>query len=116
MARWENEDISGLNLPDENKTIVEYYDKNGKVSIEEVAYAKYISTWSGLENIGERWYIKFSRGELIDPHNIDSNTKNKNIQKFKKVSKQAFNAYLTYLKTRNRLHFTKSRRLAMMEI
>ena len=115
MARWENEDVSGLNLPDENKTNVEYYDKFGKLSTEDIAYAKYVSTWSGLENLGERWYIKFYRGEIVDPHMIDSNAKNKTIQKFKKVSKQAFNAYLTYLKTKNRLHFTHSRRLAMME-
>lgn len=114
MSRWENEDTSNLNLPDEIKTVISFYDKNGQTSTEENAYAKHTSTWSGLENTGERFYIKFNRGELVDPHSIDSNIKTAKLQKFKKVSKEAFDTYLNYLKTKNRLHFTKSRRLAMM--
>lgn len=108
MARWENEDVSGLNLPEPQKVEKIYFDKSGSSCDEKSAYA--------MECVSESssfFYIRFSRGELIDPHSIDSNTKLKNNPDFKKVKKPCFDNYIKYLKTKNRLYFTRSRRLAM---
>lgn len=108
MARWENEDVSGLNLPDPQEVEKTYFDKSGNNCEKSSAYAmQYVSENSIF------FYIRFSRGELIDPHSIDSNTKLKNNPDFKKVKKTCFENYIKYLKTKNRLYFTRSRRLAM---
>ena len=110
MARWENEDLKGLDIPDAIAHSLDYLDKNGaEVDSENLAVAKIVS-----EDDKKAYYILYGRGEIIEPHQIDSNfNKNKLAYKFKKVTEQAFSAYQKYLKTKNRLYFTNARRLVM---
>lgn len=113
MARWENEDVSDLNLPEPINITRVYLDKNGKeIEDPQLAFAK-ISK-SDDKNI---YYIKYGRGEIVDPHHIDANfKKNDSYYVFKKVTERAFASYEKFLKTKNRLHFTTARRLVMERI
>lgn len=113
MARWENEDVSGLNIPEPVKSKVEYLNKEARdCKDERHAYIKKISTTMPDKSIFVKHYIRFYRGELVDPHATDSNLKSKTPE-FKKVSEDCYNFYLRYLSTKNRLYFTRSRRLYM---
>jgi len=107
MARWENEDISGLNLPDPEITNFTFYGANACI-LRDKEKALAIKSHTGNST---RYYIRFSRGELFDPYTVDSNRKLD--IKFKKVSQKSFEEYIKYLESKNRLYFTKSRRLAM---
>ena len=110
MARWENEDLTGLNIPDAAVYSIQYIDMNGAdVASEDCAVAKIVS-----EDDKRAYYILYGRGEIVEPHQIDTNySKNKFAYKFKKVTEDAFGAYEKYLKTKNRLYFTNARRLVM---
>lgn len=110
MGRWENEDVSGLNVPGDAKVVIELYDKSGWVCENaKTAFAKKTTT-EAEERTSVRYYIRFSRGELVDPHSVDSSLKT-DLSDFKKVGEKSFNQYMRYLETKNRLYFTKSRRL-----
>ena len=43
MARWENEDLSGLNIPEPPKSKEIFYGNGGKTSEQKMAFAKLIS-------------------------------------------------------------------------
>ena len=99
----------------EEKIVRSFYDKNGRITSDST---KSIAKMSYDEKRGEGtafYYIRMYRGELIDPHSIDKNISTLNKAAFteKKVSKDCFEGYIKYLKTKNRLYFTKSRRLSM---
>lgn len=99
----------------EEKIVRNFYDKNGQITQDET---KSIAKMSYDEQRGEGtafYYIRMYRGELLDPHAIDKNisTLNRAAFKEKKVSKNCFEGYIKYLKTKNRLYFTRSRRLSM---
>ena len=111
MARWENEDLSELDVPDSVKMIIEFYDKVGMgCENDKVAFAKRVTT-EAEDRTSIRYYVRFSRGELVDPHAIDYNLKTQ-LSDFKKVNEKSFNQYVKYLETKNRLYFTRSRRLS----
>ena len=113
MARWENEDISGLNLPDSVVVRVTFLDFNGDESEQASAVAKTVASSNG----STQYFIKYGRNELLDPHQTDSSYANSRRQthmyKFKKVSENTFEAYVQYLQSKNRLHFTRARRFLM---
>tara|TARA_R100000008_G_scaffold33121_1_gene18698 strand:+ start:1685 stop:2032 length:348 start_codon:yes stop_codon:yes gene_type:complete len=113
MARWENEDVSDLNLPDPEKIETTFIGLHGEETTEDKAMAKRVESSNG----SVRFYVKYGRNELLDPHNADSSfavaRRRTHLYKFKKVSKDTFDNYTTYLKNKNRLYFTKARRLVM---
>lgn len=112
MARGENEDVSSLDLPDPITVNKTYFDKNGKLTTDEkLAFAMVVES-----DNKESYYIKYSRGEIVDPHHIDYNFKNKNYTVFKKVLKDSFDMYHKFLETKNRLYFTRARRYLMERI
>lgn len=113
MSRWENEDVSGLNLPDPDTIVYTFLDKNGKeIENEQQAVAKIASL-----NTKNTYYIKYGRGEIIDPHHVDTNVyKNDKYYVFKKVTETAFASYKKFLTTKNRLYFTTARRLIMEKL
>ena len=115
MARGENEDVSGLDLPDPERSDVVFVGIKGESTQEKNAFAKSVTSKHGEASKSVQCFIRMSRGEIIDPHGVDSGYSSKRIAafKFKKVSKQAFDNYMKYLKCKNRLYFTKARRLAM---
>ncbi|HAT67298.1 MAG TPA: hypothetical protein DCS66_22335 [Flavobacteriaceae bacterium] len=108
MARWENEDISDLNLPNPETTVISFVGKDGASVDENKAFAKTVTS-----SLGSQYYIKYGRGEILDPYQIDSLRINGKLFTFKKVSQQAFNLYNRYLNSKNRLYFTRARRLIM---
>jgi len=108
MARWENEDISDLNLPNPETTVISFVGKDGASVDESKAFAKTVTS-----SLGSQYYIKYGRGEILDPYQIDSLRINGKLFTFKKVSQQAFNLYNRYLNSKNRLYFTRARRLIM---
>tara|TARA_Y100001938_G_scaffold148674_1_gene233087 strand:+ start:2373 stop:2735 length:363 start_codon:yes stop_codon:yes gene_type:complete len=118
MARGENADLSGLELPDPDELNTLFFGIKGDPVQEKNSFAKCVTT-TKPDNENDRpsvqWFIRMNRGEIIDPHGVDSGYNPKRLAtfKFKKVSKKSFDNYITYLKSRNRLYFTKARRLAM---
>ena len=110
MARWENENVSGLNLPDETKTSTEYYNRHGKTCSEKASVTKIVTTTTDKTSI--RYYIKFSRGEFIDPHAIDQNYSS-STSVFKRVKEDVYFMYVKYIESKNRLYFTRARRKYM---
>lgn len=107
MARWENENVDNLNLPDPVDLKRTLYDKTGEIANkEEHAFAMQVESDSSC-----KYYIRYNRGELVDPHSIDFNLKTQ-LSTFKKVNEKSFNQYIKYLETKNRLYFTRSRRLS----
>jgi hypothetical protein len=111
MARWEHEDVSNLNLPDDAKMTIELYDKCGMgCENAQLSFAKMVTTETE-DRADIRYYVRFNRGELVDPHSVDYN-RNTQLSTLKKVNERCFNQYVTYLKTKNRLYFTRSRRLS----
>jgi hypothetical protein len=93
-----------------------YWDKSGNVTDDErKSIMKKVSTTCD-DRLSVQHYIMFGRGELVDPYGVDSNLSYIKIQqmyKFKKVTKEAFDFYTRYLKSKNRSHFTNARRLTM---
>ena len=87
----------------------------GEQAEEKKALAKCVTSNRGYEDVSVQWFIRMGRGEIIDPYEIDSGYNQKRLAglKFKKVSEKAFDNYIKYLKCKNRLYFTKARRLAM---
>lgn len=115
MARHENEDVSELNLPQQN-TKVCFFTARGKDANEGNALAKTVETLNGDDLFSKQFFIKYGRGEIIDPYSVDfgySQKKLSTMYKYKKVSEKAFIQYQKYLDTKNRLYFTKARRLIM---
>ena len=47
MARWENEDVSGMNIPEPEKVETKFVDLNGKDASEDRAVAKRVESSSG---------------------------------------------------------------------
>ena len=113
MARWENEDVSGMGIPEPIRSEVKYLNKEGK-NCDDMrrGFAKTMSTEMPDKSTLKKYYIRFNRGELVDPHSIDFNAKTKTPE-FKKVSEACYDFYKKYLITKNRLYFTRSRRLYM---
>ena len=113
MARWENEDVSGMGIPEPVTSVVKYLNKEGRdCQNERYGFVKTVSTTLPDKSVFVKYYIRFYRGELVDPHSVDINFKSK-IPEFKKVSEDCYKLYKKYLATKNRLYFTRSRRLFM---
>ena len=109
MSRWEDADVSGLDLPPPDKAEEVFFGTGGKATGPDQALAKSVTS-----NVGVVFYIKYGRGELIDPYNADSfRNHNGPLFKFKKVCQKSFDAYITYLTGKNRWYFTQARRLTM---
>lgn len=113
MSRWENEDISDLNLPDRPDRTEMFLGIGGHRTEENKAYAKIVINETD-DKSDQRFYIRFGRGEILDAHRMDKRIDEK-LYKFKKVSKATFDLYKKYLSSKNLLHFTHARRSLMGE-
>jgi len=105
MGRGENEDVSNLNLPDPQSTERTYFGKSG----EEIAEKEGFAMVSEVDKT-KSYYILYNRAEIIDAYNDRLSRSSSTTRKFKKVSKDCFDFYMKYLKTRNTLYFTRARR------
>lgn len=111
MARNENENLSGLLVPETDEIITQYIDKSGNLSEETKAVAK-ITKLHNKENdrVQVNYYIKFGRGMLFDPYGMDMNKINAYNFNFKKVDQSIYSQYVQYLKTRRSLFLTHAQR------
>ena len=112
------DEFSKMGIPDPTTTKVKFIGKNGEESDEYSSVAKTVQINYGFDDIRMQYYVRVGRGEIIDPFGIDRNLNRKTIQdqyKFKKVGEKAFNSFMKYLTTKNRIHFTTARRLLVSE-
>ena len=111
-----DKELDHLNLPAATQTVVDFVDRTGNQCDEKIALAKTVTSNYGYESVSTQYFIRYGRAELIDPHGVDSGVstaKLSSLYKFKKVSEKAYIAYIKYLKSKNRIHFTTARRLIM---
>jgi len=108
MARWENEDVSDLDLPDPQRVDKQYFGKSAASVEEKEAFAYRV-----IVDDSESHYILYDRAEIIDAYNDRFTRSSSTTRRFKKVSKDCFAFYIKYLKTKNNLYFTRARRLVM---
>jgi len=108
MARWENEDVSDLNLPDPQQVHKEYFGKSAASVQKKEGFV-----CRATVDQSESYYILYDRAEIIDAYNDRFTKSSSSTRRFKKVSKECFDFYMKYLKTRNGLYFTRARRLVM---
>ena len=114
MSRGDREDISHLDLPEPTKYNTKYIDANGNETAEEIKAIAKIVEVSDATLTKTNYYIRYSRGELVDPHHIDgSRSYNDKRYIFRKVDSDIYALYFRFLATKNRLYFTQARRLLM---
>lgn len=111
MARYENESLAGIAVPETDEIITQFIDKVGQLTEEQNAVAK-ITKLHNKEN--ERfiinYYIKHGRGMLFDPYGMDANKINAYNFQFKKVDHNIYSQYVQYLKTKRSLFLTYAQR------
>jgi len=101
MARYENESLSGLTLPETDEVNTQYIDKSGNLAQENNAVAKITKIHNKEEDkLNINYYIKHGRGMLFDPYGMDANKINSYNFQFKKVDHSIYSQYVQYLKTR----------------
>jgi hypothetical protein len=111
MARNENENLSGLVVPETDELITQYFDKTGNLAEEINAVAKITKLHNKeTDKILVNYYIKFGRGLLFDPYGMDMNKLNAYNFSFKKVDSSIYSQYIQYLKTRRSLFLTHAQR------
>lgn len=113
MSRWENVDVSSLDLPDLPEREEVFLDVDGNPSEVHTAFAKKVSTTSE-DKTENRFYVRFGRGTIVNP-NLMGKRINDKLYTFRKVSKKTFDLYRKYLLTKNLLFFTYARRSLMDE-
>ena len=106
MARWENEGLEGLDLPEPDNKISTYFGLGAEESAPNDAFVKIVDN-----NGFKTHYIKFGRGELLDPLGADKGKHNRPYFDYQKV----YAYYMQYLENRERIFLTRARR-ALMEI
>ena len=110
MARWENENLDDLNLPEPDNKVSTYYGAGAQEADSSAAFVKVIDN-----NGYKTHYIKFGRGDLLDPLGADKDKYNRPYFEYKKVDKKVYEYYMQYLQNRERIFLTRARR-ALMEI
>jgi len=110
MARWENANLEGLNLPDPEKKVYTFFGAGGEESKENDAFVKVVDNGGFMT-----YYIKYGRGDLLDPLGTDRGKHSRPYFDFKKVTKDVYNYYMQYITNSERIFLTRARR-ALMEI
>jgi len=107
MSRNENDNIDHLSLPDPIRTKANYYIKNGEIISREkffetnwkkrpIVYAKEVQNID--TKISTYFVLSNNNGQMFDPSEIDPRYKSRNIWKFRRVKKTAFDLYAKFLK------------------
>lgn len=105
MSRWENEDVSDLNLAEKpiNKDEILIGIDGQATDRDAYAVCKILNVDGKTTH-----YVKFGRGEIFDPHGIDKNKTSK--FEFRKVKKSIFDNYKEYLLSRRDVFLVRARR------
>lgn len=119
-TRHHEDELKSLNIPNPASCEVTFFGMGGKeVSEDERVYAKLVVNSYNYDDRSVQYFLKVGRGEIIDPYGVDSSVSKKRLQSdftFRKVGKKTFDSFVEYLKNKNRIHFTTSRRLLLTEI
>ena len=109
MARWENENLDGLDIPQPPKTEIQLFGTLGSVPDKEKnAFAKKV-----IAGDSYTYYVLYGRGDLFDPFGADKGKQGRPYFSFKKVKESVFNHYIDYISSEDRIFFTRARRLMM---
>lgn len=101
MARYENEDVSGLDLPDpENKTCNDIVCNN-LICAREVYNSNTRMT---------TYHVLCAGGLMFDPYNIDIRYKTRNQWKLRRVRKSTFDLYQKFISTRHKTFLHQAER------
>jgi hypothetical protein len=73
------------------------------------AFARYYSKKTNRQNI-KKHYVLMYNNNLYDPIGADSHRQSQLNLQLKEVSQETFDYYCKYLKTKNKLHLTRSQR------
>lgn len=105
MSRNENENLDHISLPDPVNTHANYYIKNGEIINRDVyykmekpptVYAKEVQNTN--TKIVTHFVLSNNHGQMFDPGEIDLRYRNRNIWKFRRVKRTAFELYIKFLK------------------
>lgn len=109
MKRGDNVSLDELNLPPAPYRNEVFFGKGGNIVDEASAFVKVLTVGKW-----EVYFIWFWRNILFDPYGSDilKRTQGEHA-KLKKVSKETYDLYIKYLKTKNSIYLTKARRMAM---
>lgn len=90
----------------------ESYNKSGSLlnNEKEKTFAKFTETKLKQGDYQKKYYITVHNNAPYDPYGIDSHREDKIRTNLKTVSKQTFEYYILYLKTRNLLYMTRTNR------
>jgi hypothetical protein len=117
--RHSEDEIESLNIPSPASSELTLFGAGGKkVSEDDRVYAKIVVSFYNYDDRSVHYFIKISNGEIIDPYGADSSISKGRLQSafaFRKVGKKTFDSFIEYLKNKNRIHFTTSRRLLLAE-
>lgn len=90
----------------------ELYNKLGEPLTEDSdkVFAKYIATEIGNGQLQKKYFIRTHNNVPYDPSGPDSHREAHLKTDLKSVSKQTFDYYILYLKTKNSLYMTRAQR------
>jgi hypothetical protein len=89
----------------------ENYNRSGQLSEnKEKVFARYTEISLPKGDKQKRYFIMTHNNVPYDPHGIDSHRERNLRTNLKTVSKQTFDYYILYLKTRNLLYMTRTQR------
>lgn len=95
-----------------SETVISYIDKTGKECDQILGVAKLVKSVDEFDKSksNTNYYIKYRRGELFDPYGIDALKVNAKDTKYRKVDKDIYEKYCTYLQTRREVFFLEAKR------
>lgn len=109
MKRGDNADLSGLNLPEQPYRSEVFYGKGGNIVDESAMLLKVMTV--GKWEVYFAWFI---RNVLYDPYGTEllRRTQQETV-KTRKISKETYENYMKYLKTKNALYLNRARRSSL---
>lgn len=96
----------------ENKATEYKFNKLGQFVKEdnEMIFAKQINTPISDNDISSKYYVLTYNNIPYDPYGTDSHREKKLRMSFRATTKQTFDDYISYLKTKNKLYMTRAQR------
>ena len=98
MARYDNEDLTGLDLPSPGRLDVEEYNVYGDEAQPDqwICARKTVNEHTGVVN----YYVLCSGGQMYNPRNEDARYKIRNNWKLVRVREHTFSLYRQFLSSK----------------
>ena len=98
MARYENDDITRLDLPEPNRLSVKKYNMSGEPAGDDELVCAKITT--NKETYVVNHYVLCAGGQMFNPRLRDARYETRNNWKLVRVRQQTFDLYKLFLKTK----------------